>query len=244
MRASKAMTPTFPGYRGVFEAFSASDVRSNHAQIERRNAVHRRFGYDPDAGVQFVLERTLPLTGRVLDVGTGKGRFAIPLARHVTEVVTLDVSAEEQRTARMEAVHANLAHRIRFVVHDARALPWPAASFDAVVSWNVVHHLDDPERVFDEMLRVLKPGGTLALADFSPSGFRIMDAVHQAEGRRHPHPPSHFTHWRLLLKQRGFRVRHSLGHHQELLVARKPSMTDRLSLVSGLVLQPARRVID
>jgi hypothetical protein len=56
-------------------ADSAEEIRANHAELVKRNAYHRRFGYDPEASVAFVLGKALPLRGRVLDVGTGKGRF-------------------------------------------------------------------------------------------------------------------------------------------------------------------------
>ena len=217
-----------PSRRRTLKADPALDwteVEANHAQREQRNSIHRRFGYDSASGVRFVLEKALPLRGRVLDVGTGKGRFVIALARHVAHVTTVDVCAEEQRCARLEAVYAGVSIRIRFVLQDARRLPWSAATFDAVVSWNVFHHLDDPGRVFGEMLRVLKPAGKLVLADFSPSGFRLMDAIHAAEGKRHPNPPSRFAHWQARLQRSGFRTRHLFGHHQELLVALSPGIT-------------------
>lgn len=202
---------------------SDPEVVANHRCLAQRDAVLRRFGFDAAASVGFVLQAALPLRGRVLDVGTGKGRFVVPLAGRVPNVTTVDISAAEQRCAQLEARWAGVADRIRFVLHDARRLPWPAHHFDAVLSWNVFHHLQDPGRAFREMLRVLRPGGKLVLADFAPSGFRLMDEIHAAEGRRHPHPASGFPHWRALLRELSFTVRRLEGEHQEVIVARKPS---------------------
>lgn len=192
---------------------------ANHRRLQERNLLHRRFGFDSEASVRFVVGLAGPLRGRVLDVGTGKGRFAVALARPGVQITSVDVNAEEQLYARLEAAYAGVSDRLRFVLQDARCLPWRAASFDAVVSWNVIHHLDDPDRVLSEMLRVLKPPGKLVLADFSPRGFQLMDAIHASEGRRHPHPPSRFAHWQARLRQAGFRIRAFTGCHQQVLVA-------------------------
>lgn len=216
-------------------ALSRADLEANHARLLERNAVHRRFGFDPDASVRFMLGKALPLRGRALDIGTGKGRFVILLAQHLARVTTVDINPDEQRYARLEAAHAGVADRIEFVLADARSLPWPAASFDAVTSWNAIHHLDDPERVFGEMLRVLKPGGKLVLADFSPSGFRIMDAVHAAEGRQHPHPPGRFVHWHARLRREGFVVQRFEAHHEEVLVAKHRPVPSRLRVLPPII---------
>ncbi|MDH7502252.1 MAG: class I SAM-dependent methyltransferase [Verrucomicrobiota bacterium] len=201
--------------------FTAEEIEANHAALLARNAVHQGFGFDPDASVQFVLDKALPLEGCVLDIGTGKGRFAIQLARRVAQLVTVDINADEQRCAKLEAIYNGVHDRIRFVLADAQRLPWPDASFGAVTSWNAFHHLSDPERVMDEMCRVLKPGGKLVLADFSESGFALMDAIHKAEGRTHPHPPSRFSDFRKRLSTNGFSVEIAEGQHEEVLIARR-----------------------
>jgi ubiquinone/menaquinone biosynthesis C-methylase UbiE len=195
------------------------EARASHRSQLERNVSHRRFGYDPVQAVRFVISKALPLTGKVLDVGTGKGRFAVALARQGVNLTSVDINPEEQHCAALEAIYAGVTEQIHFVVGDAVALPWPKASFDAVVTLNAIHHLADPCRAFSEMLRVLKPGGKLVLADFSPSGFQIMDEIHRADGKTHPHPPSHFAQWRVAVKLAGFAVRCFEGHHQEVMVA-------------------------
>jgi ubiquinone/menaquinone biosynthesis C-methylase UbiE len=211
--------PSAPAPAAIGSRFPIEAVAANHFALVARNAANLRFGYDAEASVRFVVTHALPLWGRVLDLGTGKGRFMVALAPHVTQLTTVDISAEQQNCAKLEATYAGVAERIEFVLGDARQLPWPRAAFDAVVSMNAFHHLDDPEGVFNETLRVLKPAGKLVLADFSPDGFEIMAAIHRAEGQSHPYPPSQFARWEARLREPGFLVRRFRGHHQEVLVA-------------------------
>jgi ubiquinone/menaquinone biosynthesis C-methylase UbiE len=90
----------------------------------------RRFGYDSPAAIRFVLAQALPLSGSVLEIGTGKGRFLVKLAPHAATVTTVDVSAEEQHCARLSARYAGVEEKIRFVRRDAARLPWRAGTFD------------------------------------------------------------------------------------------------------------------
>lgn len=101
---------------------------------------------------------------RVLDVGCGPGRHAHALAARGVEVVGIDISA---RFVELAAAEASAA---RFARADARRLPLPAGSFDAVVSlcqggFGLVPGEDAD--VVDEMARVLRPGGRLAVSAFS-----------------------------------------------------------------------------
>lgn len=143
-----------------------SAARANRAELEARNAVHRRFGFDPDASVRFVLEQALPLRGRVLDVGTGRGRFVVPLARRATNITitTVDVNGEDQHRARLEATLAGVI-RIRPVVSptggrvcNTRVLPCVASSLATRRFWwrdvprldpacgDLTRHLPFPDR--------------------------------------------------------------------------------------------------
>ena len=106
---------------------------------------------------------------RVLDVGCGPGYFARMLARTVGSkgsVAGIDAAPEMiEYAARKASRLANCS----FQAGSAEALPFPDASFDVVVSSLVMHHLPADVRLqaAREMRRVLRPGGTLLLADFS-----------------------------------------------------------------------------
>lgn len=54
--------------------FSRKTLAENHARLLERNKAFRLEGHDPDKDIAFVLSKALPLDGRVLEIGTGKGR--------------------------------------------------------------------------------------------------------------------------------------------------------------------------
>ena len=198
------------------------EVTANQKHLAEREARLRRFGYNSAGAVRFVLGEALPLGGTVLEIGTGKGRFLVELARHVSAVTTVDIAAEEQRSARLNARYAGVEEKVRFVVRDAARLPWRAATFDAAVTMNAMHHIRRFKQVLKELLRVVKPGGKIVLADFSPRGFQILAREHRAEGKTHPRETHDFREVRRELRERGATTRLRKGCNQEVLVARLP----------------------
>ena len=103
----------------------------------------------------------------VLDVGCGRGLMLIGAAKLWR---TQDQSANSAAAALENARREGVADRARIDTGDARALPYPDGSFDMVLSHWVVHNLEpaaDRVKALDEMLRVLRPGGVLALADIA-----------------------------------------------------------------------------
>ncbi len=195
------------------------EVLANHRRLLERNAHFRRFGYDVGAGIKFILAQALPLGGSVLEIGTGKGRFLIELAKQVPAVTTVDISPEEQQFARLNARYAGVEEKIQFILQDAKSLSWPDRTFDAVVTMNTLHHLSQFQPVFEEMLRIVKPDGKIVLADFSPRGFQLMDRAHRAEGKTYPRHRHDFNILQKQLRDRGWTTRRHQGCQQECLVA-------------------------
>ena len=99
---------------------------------------------------------------RWLDVACGPGIVTRALAEHVGLAVGLDLTPAMLERARLDAGgRAN----VRFVPGDAAALPWADGAFDGAVTRFSLHHLEDPGRALAEMARVVRPGGTVAVAD-------------------------------------------------------------------------------
>jgi ubiquinone/menaquinone biosynthesis C-methylase UbiE len=98
------------------------------------------------------------LSGRILELGAGTGLLAREsLGPRPTVGIDLDEAALERARRR--------APGVEFVSADAEALPFPPASFDAVVASLVMCSVPHPERALSEARRVLRPGGELRLLD-------------------------------------------------------------------------------
>lgn len=103
---------------------------------------------------------------RVLDVACGTGVVAVTAARHGADVSALDLTPELLTVAGRNADLANAS--IDFREGDAEQLPFADASFDVVLSQFGHMFAPRPDVVTREMLRVLKPGGTLAFSTWPP----------------------------------------------------------------------------
>ena len=110
-------------------------------------------------------------TGRVLDVGCGFGATHLTLATHLTEAefVGIDLSDPLLDLARGAAERAGLASRVHFEHADVQQIPYGDHSFDVVLNANVVHLVENPIQMLNEIERVLAPEGTLFIADLRRS---------------------------------------------------------------------------
>ncbi len=106
---------------------------------------------------------------QLLDVGCGSGQLALIAAKDDLEVTGVDIASNLVERAWARAQAEGL--RARFEEADAEALPFEDASFDVVVSLIGAMFAPRPELVAKELLRVCVPGGTIAMANWTPQGF-------------------------------------------------------------------------
>ena len=106
---------------------------------------------------------------RLLDVGCGAGQLAIRAARTGAEVTGCDIATNWLDQARARAAAEGLA--IAFDEGDAESLPYRDQQFDVVVSLIGAMFAPRPELVAAELTRVCRPGGRIAMANWTPGGF-------------------------------------------------------------------------
>src|SRR5579862_8187139 len=125
--------------------------------------------YSAKGAEEFVNRLAISPGMRVLDVACGTGNLAIPAARRGAQVTGVDIAPNLVEQARQRAAAENLP--ATFEEGDAEQLRYPDAQFDLVMTMFGAMFAPRPERVSTELARVCRPGGTIAMANWTPEGF-------------------------------------------------------------------------
>lgn len=125
-------------------------------------------GYERGAA-EFVTRLGLAAGEELLDVACGTGNLTLPAARAGARVTGLDIAGNLLLQLQARAAEEGL--RIQLDEGNCEALPYPDASFDTLVSMFGVMFAARPDRAAAELLRVCRPQGRIALANWVPDGF-------------------------------------------------------------------------
>ncbi|NES28473.1 methyltransferase domain-containing protein [Micromonospora terminaliae] len=123
----------------------------------------------PELGTTLVRAAGVGPGDRVLDVAAGTGNAAIPAALAGARVVASDLTPELLEIGR--ALAAERGAELEWQEADAEALPYADGEFDRVLSCVGVMFAPRHRAAADELVRVCRPGGTIALASWTPEGF-------------------------------------------------------------------------
>jgi demethylmenaquinone methyltransferase/2-methoxy-6-polyprenyl-1,4-benzoquinol methylase len=123
-------------------------------------------------------KRATAFEPRVLDIGCGTADLALEFSV-LGPVVGCDFCHPMLRIGKEKAGRSKLLHKIELLEGDALELPFPAGAFDIVVSAFVLRNLADIRKGLGEMHRVLRPGGIVAILDFSMPQNAFLGAIYR-----------------------------------------------------------------
>lgn len=122
-----------------------------------------------DSAAEFVQRLDLKPGMQVLDVACGTGNQSIPAARAGAKVTGIDIAPNLVEQANNRAANEKLD--IKFEEGDAENLPYEDAEFDVVMTMFGAMFAPRPDLVSAELIRVCRPGGTIAMGNWTPTGF-------------------------------------------------------------------------
>ncbi len=195
------------------------ELLENYKRYLERKALYKSFGYDIDKERAFIIEKVQPIYGDILEAGTGKGYFTFALAKEGYRFTTFDISEEEQKIAQLNLRYFRLEHLVDFRIENAESLSFQDKSFDIIFAVNLLHHLVNPYKVIDELIRVLCFEGKIILSDFTKEGLDLIDKIHASEGRVHSSGKTALADMESYLITKGFSTQKHRTKFQEVLIA-------------------------
>jgi ubiquinone/menaquinone biosynthesis C-methylase UbiE len=153
------MQPALAGLEQLKQRMTATWEAGDFGQIAR---------YTEKGAEEFVARLNISPGAEVLDVACGTGNLAIPAARRGAKVTGVDIAANLVEQARQRAASEGL--EVNFREGDAEQLPGASGTFDVVMSMFGAMFAPQPNKVAAELIRVCRPGGTIAMANWTRDG--------------------------------------------------------------------------
>ena len=153
-------------------------------------------------------KRTAELAGlkeglKILDVSSGRGTQSIYYAKEFgVDVTGLDIDEDMIETASQKALENNLKDKVIFKKGDSQSLPFQDNSFDVVINECAVGIPDDSQKVLNEMVRVVKPGGAVLIHE-STWKKKLSSEEKDDFSERYGTTPLELEEWISMLKKAG-----------------------------------------
>lgn len=141
---------------------------------QAKKILGEEFSRDADFLSSMVQKLGLPINSKVLDVGTGRAHMAMILALNGYKVITGQPGDVYWADWRASAKKVGVEEMITFKPFNAEKLPFNEDSFDAIFLYTTFHHIDNKEHAFNELMRVLKYKGILAIIELTDNGVELV----------------------------------------------------------------------
>ncbi len=163
---------------------------------------------DANALQQMVAQVGPQPTDKLLDIGTGAGHTAIVFAPAVAEVIAYDLTPQMLEETRRNAAAKGIIN-LSVQQGAAEKLPFETGTFEIVTCRLTTHHFANLSQALEEMARVLKPGGKLAIVDTTvPEDGELDHQINEIEILRDPSHVRNYpgSEWRTMVEAVGLRV--------------------------------------
>jgi 2-polyprenyl-3-methyl-5-hydroxy-6-metoxy-1,4-benzoquinol methylase len=198
-----------------------NEIIENHKNYLERKKLYSQFGYNLEEEREFILNQAKPISGKILEAGTGKGHFTVALAMHGYSFTSFDISEEELHFAKLNLGYYGFDKNVDLRIENAEQTNFADETFDMIFSINTLHHFHNPYKVIDELMRLLTKDGKISLSDFTDDGFAVIDKIHALENKTHDRGNVFQADVKTYLNAQGFKIKQASTAHQWVLVAGK-----------------------
>ncbi len=171
---------TTPGFDRDVDYLRNVQYRDS-TELAKRANLHVTYRSAPVSGFEFFASLVdWPADGHILDVGCGSGALWSDIAAVVPDGTHLTLTDLSQGMVDEACARATATGRFASVIGrrcDARDLPFDHDAFDAVVSTYALYHVPEPADAVDEIARVVRPDGTVAIMTNGPGHLREIEAI-------------------------------------------------------------------
>ena len=156
------------------------DINTHLEQIPQSQSdlLLRAWGYDLVREYFSVAQQLPQSSAPVVELATGTGRMSAVLSCIFPSIISGDISFNDLPRVLQRIPKPNV-ERVHFVQLNMENLPFQSDSIHTVVCMNTLHEVSNPYLCLLEMIRVIRPDGTLVIGDFNRTGFDAMKKIHQ-----------------------------------------------------------------